>query len=56
MSKLSTAEWGQGDVLGDTGATHHVTGNASIVTDLVRLTKPVSLQVSINTPSAFITG
>lgn len=55
-SEPSTSDWEEGDVLGDTGATHHVTGNASLLTDLVMLTEPVSLRVAINTPSAFITG
>ncbi|PLW49288.1 hypothetical protein PCASD_02732 [Puccinia coronata f. sp. avenae] len=46
----------QTDVLFDTGATHHVTGDRSALTDLILLHNPVPLRVATNGSSCLITA
>jgi hypothetical protein len=44
------------DVLFDTGATHHVTGDRSALTDFSLLRNPIPLRVATNSSAQFITG
>ncbi|PLW33914.1 hypothetical protein PCASD_13881 [Puccinia coronata f. sp. avenae] len=44
------------DVLFDTGATHHVTGDRSALTDLILLHNPIPLRVATNGSSCLITA
>ncbi|KAA1108826.1 hypothetical protein PGT21_026612 [Puccinia graminis f. sp. tritici] len=52
----ATPEGTPSDALFDTGATHHLTGDRSALTEFMLLRNPIPLRVATNGAPRFVTG